>query len=157
MCKSSLSPLFLFVIVDNEESNRLLFTISSKQLTIQFGDNGSANDDTFALELNGVVIKTMTSPTRSAYGTVELISGQIYTVNLKGITAPDDIGTYYIQFPSEIEVISGDNLSGSDLTAGVVKSWQVRLKANTQSKQGIVNRSVNKNLDNIVKIQPELK
>jgi hypothetical protein len=129
-------------MVDSEQSNKLPFTISTKQLTIQFGDNGLLNDDTFALEFDGKIIKTMGSPTRTAYGDVELVAGQVYTVKLKGITAPDAIGTYYIQFPPEIEVISGDSLSGSDLVAHAVKSWKVRLKnaSNNSSNSNKMNK-----------------
>jgi hypothetical protein len=97
----------------------------------------------------------MASPVVSAYGTVEMNSGQNYTVRLKGITAPDNIGTYYIDFPSEVEVVSGSSLSGSDLTAGVVKSWVVRLSTSSSS----LNRSINQSIKYIpggrLQLQPE--
>lgn len=146
----------IWVQVENEESNHLTFTVSTTKLTITFGDNGGVNDDTFSLEFEGNTIKTMSAPTRVAYGEVELTKGQIYTVKLKGITAPDAIGTYYISFPSEIEVISGGSLSGSDLTAGVVKSWKVKL-AETLPVSGasVSKQSIKASFSKVLQLQPE--
>ena len=70
----------------------------------------------------------MTAPSRAVTVVIPLTDGK-HTAELHGITAPDDIGTYYISFPSAISVIQGEATTGSDLTAGRVKSWVIEVKA----------------------------
>lgn len=122
-------PVWAEVINVNgtERSNELPFTLEQQMYTFTFGDNGSANDDTFALYVNGQLIRTMTSPSRSVSADVQLSAG-IHQVELHGITAPDSIGTYYITFPQGISLISGDSMSGYDLTAGQVKRYSVEVQ-----------------------------
>jgi hypothetical protein len=105
-------------------SNELTFTVKTASTTITFGDNGSATDDTFALYVDGKLIYTMPSPTTSTSHQIDLAPGR-HSVKLIGITAPDSVGTYFISFSSNISVVSGSSQSGSDLTAGVVKSWTI--------------------------------
>ncbi len=106
------------------ETNSLAFTISQEIVTFIYGDNGSANDDTFALYVDGSLVDTMLSPVRSQYVSVALQPGR-HTIDMHGITAPDAIGTYYLDLPTGMTLISGPSLSGSDLTAGVVKTYIV--------------------------------
>ena len=109
-------------------SNQLTFTVKTGSVTITFGDNGSATDDTFALYVDNKLIYTMPSPTTSTSHNVELAPGN-HTVKLIGITAPDDVGTYFIDFSGNVSVTSGPALSGTDLTAGVVKTWTINVAA----------------------------
>jgi len=104
--------------------------------TFTFGDNGSANDDTFALYIDGQHVRTMHTPTRRENVKIPLVSGK-HKVSLHGITAPDAIGTYYIDFPAGITVVSGDATSGSDLTAGKVKNWIIDVKKVSKSALNI--------------------
>ena len=123
----------VFVEVRGEESNKVRLEILSSDVSINFGDNGSLNDDTYALYVNGNLIHTMPSPTRSAGPfNLALYLGRHY-VSLRGVTAPDDIGTYFISFSGNVSVLSGPALSGSDLTAGVQKNWVVEVFASTNS------------------------
>ena len=109
-----------------QESNKLTFTLEQQNFTFTFGDNGSANDDTFSLYINGDLVRTMAAPTRTETVEYPLTNG-VHKVELHGITAPDDVGTYYITLPSSVSVLSGDSTSGSDLTAGKVKSWMIEV------------------------------
>jgi hypothetical protein len=107
----------------NETSNGLTFTVSTERVSINFGDNGSANDDTYALFVDGILIHQMPQPTRSA-GPFDLdLSPGNHTVLLRGITAPDAIGTYFISFSGNVTNVSGDPLTGSDLVAGAQKRY----------------------------------
>ncbi|WP_457628410.1 hypothetical protein [Persephonella sp.] len=116
----------VFVTVKGAESNRLTFTVDKAKAIINFGDCGFANDDTFALYIDSELIHTMPAPSRPFDVPVNLSKGR-HTVTLVGITAPDDIGTYCISFSSNITIISGPPTEGSDLTAGVSKSWIIEV------------------------------
>jgi len=100
-------------------------TCSAAQLTVTFGDNGSLNDDIFEVEVGGEVF-TSSSPSRSVTGTVEVPPGSIQSVIMRGRAAPDGIGTYFIRFEGGTQV-SGDPTSGSDLTPGRVKRFEVQV------------------------------
>ncbi|MGF1699447.1 hypothetical protein L4D09_03895 [Photobacterium makurazakiensis] len=123
----------------DQESNSLPFELEQQNYLFTFGDNGSANDDTYALYVNGQLWRTMPSPSRQVAVEVPLTPG-IHSVELHGITAPDRIGTYYISFPSGVTLISGDAMSGSDLTAGKVKYYSVEVQAPSPAQMGIQNR-----------------
>lgn len=122
------------VEVGNQISNEVQFEVSTVSVSINFGDNGTANDDTFALFVNGTLIHSMPSPTRSAGPfDLDLVPGE-HNVTLRGITAPDDIGTYFISF-SGVTVLSGDPLTGDDLTAGVEKHYVIQVDTNSRISQ----------------------
>jgi len=106
------------------ESNSLTYTLEQASYTFKYGDNGIAIDDTFALEVNGNRVSTSSAPERTRSVEVSLPAGATY-VELHGITAPDDLGTYFINFPPGVVVIDGDPISGNDLTAGEVRTWYV--------------------------------
>jgi len=112
-----------------QETNRLPFTIKETNFIISYGDGGIALDDTFALEIGGTRIHTSTAPVLRNDIEVSLPDG-ITTVELHGITAPDDLGTYYITFPPGVTVLSGGPISGNDLTAGKKFSWIISVKSN---------------------------
>ncbi len=125
----------VYVSADGIRSNTLLFTVESANVVITYGDCGSANDDTFSLYVDDRLVSSMSSPSRPFPVQVEMESGK-HTVKMVGITAPDDVGTYCISFSNNVSVLSGPSLNGGDLTAGVVKSWQIEVTATaTVSKQ----------------------
>tara|TARA_R110002033_G_scaffold167541_1_gene206772 strand:+ start:559 stop:849 length:291 start_codon:yes stop_codon:yes gene_type:complete len=71
-----------------------------------------------------------------------------YTVELKGIEAPDDIGTYYICFSDNVAINSGSNaLSGRDLARDATKLFKITVakKVNASiSNCAYINNSTNK-------------
>lgn len=119
----------VYVESNGIKSNTLNFKVEKVTFQIIFGDCGSANDDTFALYIDDTLIYSMPSPSRPFPVDVELSPG-IHEVTLVGITAPDNIGTYCINFPQNVSVLSGPPLEGNDLTAGVVKKWLIKVESN---------------------------
>lgn len=123
-------------------SNKIALYIKKSDLSITFGDNGSLNDDTFALIVNGKLIYSMPSPSRRVGPFIinDLREG-LHSVILRGITAPDDVGTYYINISGkDVKSINGPSRSGSDLTAGVQKIWGVEIKPDVSTRSvGVVN------------------
>jgi len=119
----------VIVSILSEVSNPLNFEVLINEVIIDFGDNGAANDDTFALFVDGDLIHSMPSPTRSAGPfTLDLAPGD-HTVALRGITAPDAIGTFFISISGNVSGITGPSRSGSDLTAGVQKNWVITVSS----------------------------
>lgn len=116
-----------------EATNMVNFSIDQGTYTFTYGDNGAANDDTFALYIDSVPVSTMPAPARTVYYTAALTDGE-HSIELHGITAPDAVGTYYIRFPAGVTILSGDYTSGSDLTAGVVKRWRVLVDSASVNK-----------------------
>lgn len=116
----------VYVTAEGKTSNKLNFTVEQSQVTITYGDNGAATDDTFALYADGSLISSMSSPTTAVTVNINLSPGN-HEIKLVGITAPDSIGTYYVSFSSNVTVVSGAATSGSDLTAGVVKTWTINV------------------------------
>lgn len=91
------------------------FTLLENRVDIRFGDNGNNADDKFALWINNKQIGLTSSGAR-VFNISEQLQPGSYTVELKGIEAPDDIGTYYICFSDNVAINSGSNaLSGRDL------------------------------------------
>ena len=117
------------VAVAGEESNSVPFTVESGTVQVTFGDNGAATDDTFALYVDGKLIHSMAAPAYAVGPFTIALTPGIHEARLRGITAPDAIGTYYISISGDIQMLSGDPTSGSDLTAGVEKSWLFKYPA----------------------------
>jgi len=92
-------------------------------VVIDFGDNGSANDDTFGLYVDSRLIHARPAPTRSAGPFSLQLTPGLHNVMLRGITAPDEVGTYFISFSGDILSLTGDPATGRDLTAGVETYW----------------------------------
>jgi hypothetical protein len=110
------------VTVDGETSNPVQFDVVVKAVQISFGDNGTANDDRYGLYVNGKHIQSMKEPTRKVGPlVVDLPPGQ-HRASLRGIDAPDGVGTFFIQF-SGVRDIDGPALTGNDLVSGLVKVW----------------------------------
>jgi hypothetical protein len=111
---------------DKTERKTATVTCRSRPVTITMGDNGNLNDDIFEVRIQGQTVLTSSSPVRSISTTVNLAAGD-HTVEMIGRAAPDGVGTYFIRF-SGATVIGGAPLSGSDLTPGVVKTFQIRVQ-----------------------------
>jgi hypothetical protein len=101
-------------------------TIDCRGVTVTFcqGDNGSALDDIFELVVNGEVLLAPSVPVRRVCGTRMLSPGD-HEVLLRGRAAPDNIGTYFIE--ASPGRLIGPPLSGTDLTAGRVFRWTLRI------------------------------
>lgn len=98
----------------------------SRDVTITMGDNGSALDDIYEVVINGSTVLTSSSPVRSVSKVVTLPIGRT-TVLMRGLAAPDGIGTYFISF-SGARLVSGDALTGSDLTPGRTKQFVIEVQ-----------------------------
>ena len=110
----------VIVKVGDQTSNALTFTVNEGEITIRFGDNGNLLDDTFALYVDGKLLYAMSSPATSITYSMTLEPGD-HSVKLKGISAPDGVGTYFIRVTGDASLYD----SGSDLTAGVTKSYTI--------------------------------
>jgi hypothetical protein len=113
-------------ICDKTEEATVTISCRSRPVTITMGDNGTANDDIYEVRILGRTVLTSSVPVRSVSTTVNLAAGD-HVVEMIGRAAPDGIGTYFIQF-SGATVIGGAPLSGSDLTPGVVKTFNIRVQ-----------------------------
>lgn len=106
--------------VQSQSSN---VNCGSGSVTVFFGDNGRVNDDIFSVSIGGEQFSSST-PQREVRGTVQLPSQSEVTVTMRGLAAPDGVGTYYIRFIGAT-VIGGDATSGGDLTPGVIKTFLI--------------------------------
>ncbi|MEZ5652530.1 MAG: PKD domain-containing protein [Burkholderiaceae bacterium] len=96
------------------------------RVTISIGDNGSALDDIFEVVIDGRSVLTSSVPVRFTSATIDLVSGATYTVTMRGLAAPDGIGTYGIGFTGA-RVIGGAATSGTDLVPGVSKQFVIEV------------------------------
>lgn len=113
-------------LCDKTERKTVKVSCGSRPVTITMGDNGSALDDIFEVRVEGRTVLTSSVPVTSISTTINLSVGN-HGVEMIGRAAPDGVGTYFIRF-SGATVISGDALSGSDLTPGVVKTYTIRVQ-----------------------------
>ena len=105
-------------LVGSEWSNILKLVIADADINIRVCDNGSAKDDNFALDVNGVRIgQTYTTSAQYCFTFPVTVPKGANTAVLTGLDAPDGIGTYSIDFYGA-ESVSGDRQSGSDLVPG---------------------------------------
>lgn len=111
---------------DDLKAPEVEITCGGKMVTITMGDNGSALDDIYEVVIDETFILTSGRPERVVSGIFELPAG-VYTVQMFGRAAPDGIGTYYISF-SGARLLSGDATSGTDLTPGRVKTFQIEVQ-----------------------------
>lgn len=107
------------------ESNEVEFRVAES--TITYWDSGNLKDDIFSLYLENQLLANPSSPVYPPLTIpVALEPGRSYLVLLRGVSAPDQIGTYSISFSSDIEVLPGsDPLSGDDLIAGASKYFSI--------------------------------
>ena len=101
-------------------------TIDCNGVEVRFcqGDNGSANDDIFELVVDGQVLLAPSASTRRICGSLMLSPGD-HVVEMRGRAAPDGIGTYFIEVSHG--TLTGPPTSGSNLTAGAVFRWTLRI------------------------------
>ncbi|MHC4895409.1 MAG: hypothetical protein ACYTFV_19150, partial [Planctomycetota bacterium] len=97
-------------------------------VTITMGDNGSLTDDIFEVVIDGDSVLTSSSPVVSISTVVDLAPGD-YTFQMKGLAAPDGIGTYFVSVSGGV-LSGGPPLSGSDLIAGAVFTWNLNVSNN---------------------------
>ncbi len=104
---------------------KVTMTCATSPVTITMGDNGSALDDIFEVVIGGRTVLTSNGPTRSISTTIQLPKGRTEVI-MRGLAAPDGIGTYFISF-SGAAVVSGDALSGTDLIPGTSKRFIIEV------------------------------
>jgi hypothetical protein len=108
-----------------EAEDKVKITCATQSVTITMGDNGSALDDIYEVVVGGRTVLTSSSPVRSTSVTIQLPRGRT-EILMRGLAAPDGIGTYFIGF-SGAAVVGGDPLSGSDLVPGVTKRFIIEV------------------------------
>jgi len=113
-------------ICDKSKEEHVTVTCKGGSVTITMGDNGTLLDDIFEVRVDGVTVLTSSDPVVSISTTINLQAGN-HSVEMIGRAAPDGIGTYFIEF-SGADVVSGDPLSGDDLTPGVVKTFTINVQ-----------------------------
>jgi hypothetical protein len=109
-------------------SNEVGFT-TDLLITITYVDNGSAKDDIYALFFDDQFLHTTSGPSWPEQVVQLSTTYGPHRVNLVGIAAPDQIGTYGISFSSNVEVDpnSSDPLIGIDLIANAVKQFDIQV------------------------------
>jgi hypothetical protein len=93
-------------------------------ITITVGDWGVALDDVFEVWFDGNPVLAPGIPVRNLSTTFDTYAGS-HNVHLVGIVVPDNTGTYELSFSSNVAVLSGPALQGSDLSAGETFSFYV--------------------------------
>lgn len=110
-------------------SGQATITCGAEQdVTFTIGDNGNLLDDIFELKVGGASVIAPGAPVRSASATLKLVPGD-YELLLIGHAAPDGVGTYFLSVVGG-RIVSGPALSGSDLTAGAVFTYTLRVESN---------------------------
>ncbi len=104
-------------------SNNEILEVIKGEVKITVSDNGAAKDDAFALYVDGKYIGTMYAIPGDYRDTYDLdLSAGPHTASLRGVEAPDAIGTYSISFQG-VQALAGDPRSGDDLVPGVQKYY----------------------------------
>lgn len=113
---------------------RVSYEVLGSNISITVWDSGSAKDDAFRLEVNGVTLGTMYATPYSYSRTWDVQlppKTEPYIVRLIGVEAPDGIGTYSIGFTGATVVAPSDPLSGDDLTPGRIKTYRIVVSDNS--------------------------
>jgi hypothetical protein len=97
------------------KSDPVNFAIKDSFVQIRYGDNGNFDDDQFAIYHNGSEINKTAVGQRSKIFNHALAVGQ-YTLEFKGLVAPDKLATYYVCLSDNVEIISGDSSGRVDTT-----------------------------------------
>lgn len=115
-----------------EANNSLSYEVVMGQIQITVCDDGAAKDDAFSLFVNNINQGTMFASDSNfcEVYSPSLAPGIRHTARLLGVEAPDDVGTYSIEF-SGVENFTGDALSGNDLVPGVSKFYSFDVPAPT--------------------------
>lgn len=90
-------------------------------VTVTMGDNGALLDDIFEVSIDGDVVLSPGIPVTVASTVVQITSGT-HTLQMRGLAAPDGIGTYFVSVDPG-QLTDGPALSGTTLTAGTVFTW----------------------------------
>ena len=106
-------------------TDTVTMTCATSSVTITMGDNGSLLDDIFEVVVDGRTVLTSSVPVRSVSTTIALPKGRT-EITIRGLAAPDGVGTYFISF-SGASVVSGDALSGTDLVPGATKHFVIEV------------------------------
>jgi len=114
------------VNVAAQTSNAKVFTVPFV-VSITYGDNGNLNDDIFKLVIDGKVRADASSPQRVVGPLTIPLTGGTHKVQLIGIRAEDQVGTYYIQFGGDTLSVTGDALEGRDLLKEQVKEYTINV------------------------------
>ena len=115
------------IVRQNGKEHTTLFRLLRNSVLIKYGDNGNLSDDKFALWVDNKQSELMPSGSRVVNVEDNLRPGN-YKVELKGIEAPDDVGTYYICFSDNVRVLTGSaELSGRDLLRNKTKYFNVEV------------------------------
>lgn len=97
-------------------------------MMITVWDSGGDADDSFELFVFGRSFGvTPVGGSRTWVPEMETWPAGTHDVSLAGVSTPDDVGTFSIQFESNAVVLSGPPLTGSGLNAGVVYTWTIRV------------------------------
>ncbi|MEK7415929.1 MAG: dockerin type I repeat-containing protein, partial [Planctomycetota bacterium] len=110
-----------YKVCGEEKTSSATVICNGASVQITMGDNGSALDDIFEIQIGGKQFLTSDTPVRSVSKTIDLPNG-LTEVFMLGHSAPDGIGTYFFSV-SGATVVSGDARSGTDLTPGVTKRF----------------------------------
>ena len=102
--------------------------IGEVPVTVTMGDNGSLLDDIFEVLINDQTILTSSVPVRSVSTTIQMSIGD-HTIQMRGLAAPDGVGTYFIDVDGA-ELAGGPPTSGIDLVPGVTHTWTLRVGGN---------------------------
>jgi len=119
-------------------SNSVNYAVVESQVKVTVCDNGSAKDDAFTLYVDGMLMGTLYAASGAFCETYSLdLAVGDHTAMLQGVEAPDDVGTYSINF-SGVEALTGDATSGGDLVPGVQKHYRFSVSAETTSSTASV-------------------
>jgi hypothetical protein len=98
-----------------------------RPVVITMGDNGALLDDIFLVEVDGQTVLTSQVPVTQTSTTVELTLGDHVAI-MRGLAAPDGIGTYYILFNGATVLPGSSATSGSNLVPGTFKTFNIRVQ-----------------------------
>jgi lipopolysaccharide export system protein LptA len=105
------------------------YEVAGTNVTITVWDSGSAKDDAFKLLVDGVDCGDMVATSWSSYSrswNIQLSPrAEPYRVDLRGVAAPDGIGTYSISFTGATLTSPSAPTTGNDLTPGVVRTFWI--------------------------------
>lgn len=114
-------------ICGTQRATQAVVSFGLRSVTITMGDNGSLLDDIFAVEIEGQTVLTSSVPVVATSTVVQLPVGD-HEVIMRGLAAPDGIGTYYIQFNGASVLAGSSATSGTNLVPGTFKTFQIRVQ-----------------------------
>jgi hypothetical protein len=82
--------------------------IVESYIQIKYDDNGNFDDDQFAIYHNGIEVDKTAVGQRDKVFSYNLAVGQ-YSLEIKGLVAPDKIATYSVCLSDNVVIVSGDS------------------------------------------------